>query len=138
MTTLIDTNILVFLTDQESPLHNWSVEQLIECKSNGPAVISDIVYCEFSVGMISKNEVDEVIALFELERLRTPDSALFRAAMAFKEYRDKNKGPKTGVLPDYLIGAAAVSLNAPLLTSNPKDFVNYFPELSLICPDAPV
>lgn len=135
MTTLIDTNILIYLTTETSSLHEWAVEQLLNCKNAGPALVSDIVYCEFAVGMPSQSAVDEVISLFDLERFRTPDTALYRAATAFKEYKNKNKGEKTGVLPDYLIGAAAVVLNAPLLTSNPKDFVNYFPELSLICPD---
>ncbi len=134
MTTFIDTNVLISLVNDKEIFHKWSVEQLQNCKAKGPVIVSDIVYCEFSTGMSSKDDVDTIITGFDLERFRAPDAALFRAAKAFKDYKETNKGPKTGVLPDFLIGATAVTMQASLLTANSKDFIGYFPDLKIIAP----
>jgi predicted nucleic acid-binding protein len=45
-----------------------------------------------------------------------------------------NKGPKLGVLPDFLVGALAEVAKIPLMTANPGDFANYFPKMKVICP----
>jgi predicted nucleic acid-binding protein len=87
-----------------------------------------------AVGMTSQEEVDAAVAKFALERLSSSDQVLFRAASAFKRYKE-NGGPKERVLPDFLVGAIADVANAPLITANAKDFRTYFPDLKLICPD---
>lgn len=134
MTTFLDTNIIVALLDDTHIHHAWSVEELKNRKIEGPAIVSDIVYCEVSVGMKNQAEVDEAINKLGLERIRCRDEALVRAGVAFKEYRDANKGPKLGVLPDFIIGAVAETENAPLMTVNGKDFTGYFPGVALITP----
>jgi predicted nucleic acid-binding protein len=138
MSTFLDTNIIIALLDPNNDHHLWSVEELNKRKTEGPAILCDIVYCEFSVGMNSKAETDEAIKLLGLERLSYSDAALFRAGEAFKTYRDVNKGPKLGVLPDFLVGALAEVAKLPLMTANPGDFVNYFPNVKVICPTAKV
>jgi hypothetical protein len=61
------------------------------------------------------------------------DDALFRAAEAFRQYKE-NGGQKKRVMPDFMIGAAADIANAPLLTANAGDFDGFFPALQLIAP----
>jgi predicted nucleic acid-binding protein len=134
MTTFLDTNIVIALLDEKHPHHPWSVEELVKRKTEGPAVISDVVYCEVSVGMKDKSEVDEAMNQLGLERIRGRDEALVRAGTAFKQYKEKNNGPKTGVLPDFIIGSIAEVEEAPLMTVNEKDFTGYFPDVELICP----
>lgn len=133
MTTLIDTNILIYLTNPAEALHGWSIEQLQLCKANGPAIVTDIVYCEFSAGMESQAHVDAVISQFDLERIRGSDAALVRAGHAYRQYKSRS-GTKTNVLPDFLIGAIAEVTGAPLMTANAKDFLSYFPRVSIISP----
>lgn len=134
MTTLLDTNIVIALLDQEHFYHAWAVERLEGLRTDGPTIVSDIVYCEVSVAMDSKEQMDEAITSLGIERIACSDKALFRAGKAFKKYRDENKGPKPGVLPDFIIGAVADAEGIPLWTTNGKDFVGYFPELDLIVP----
>ncbi len=134
MTTFLDTNVLIYLLDQQANFHQWSVSQFEKSKADGPVIISDIVYCEFCVGMNTQGAVDTAISQFGIERLRGNDAALFRAAMAFKDYR-KNGGSKTNVLPDFLIGAIAEVAGSPLITANRKDFLGYFPQLQVISPE---
>ena len=134
MTTFLDTSVVIALLDDADAHNEWSVAEFTKCKSQGPALISDIVYCELAYGMPSKAALDEAIATLAIERFPFGDDALYRAGLAFKKYKDENKGPKTGVLPDFLIGAAAEVAGTPLLTANPADFGKYFPALALICP----
>lgn len=133
MTTFLDTNVLIYLTTPTDPHHGWAMQQLEACKANGPAIIADMVYCEFSVAFPAKADVDTVVSAFALERYPTTDTALFRAGKAFKQYRSQ-QGTKNNVLPDFLIGAIAEEAGAPLVTLNPKDFLGYFPTVKLISP----
>ena len=133
MTTFIDTNVLIYLLDEQADHHEWSREQLDVCRGRGPALISDIVYCEFAVGMASQEAVDLAISELAIERIAATDEVLFRAAMAFKEYRGSDREIKR-VLPDFLVGAIADIYHAPLLTNNSADFTKYFPKLELITP----
>jgi predicted nucleic acid-binding protein len=134
MSTFLDTNVIIALLDPNHHHHGWSVAQLNKRKTEGPAILCDIVYCEFSVGMKSKEETDDAIELLGLQRLSYSDAALFRAGRAFKNYKDMNKGKKPGVLPDFLVGALAEVANIPLMTANPGDFAKYFPKMKIICP----
>lgn len=133
MTTFIDTNVLVYLLDAASAYHSWSLEELEKCRGRGPALISDIVYCELSVAMPSREDTDAVVSKLALERVRGSRNALYRAGQAFKKYR-RNDGPKLGVLPDFIIGAIASDMGAPLITVNAKEFITYFPEITTISP----
>lgn len=133
MTTFIDTNVLIGVTKPSDAHHAWATQQFMKCKANGPAVITDMVFCEFSSTLLDLDEVNKAVNALGLERYPTDDAALFRAGKAFLQYR-KQGGPKNRVLPDFLIGAVAEVANAPLLTANPGDFEKYFPQLNLIQP----
>lgn len=134
MTTFLDTNVVIALLDERDKHHTWSVAEVNRLKRDGPAIVTDIVYCEVSVGMRDQAEVDAAIARLGLQRLSASSAALVRAGKVFKHYRDVNKGPKLGVLPDFLIGAHAEAEDAPLLTANSKDFVGYFPNVRIMSP----
>jgi predicted nucleic acid-binding protein len=134
MTTFIDTSVVIDLLTPTSERHRWSLDELVKAKANGPVVIPDIAYAELSIGMPSREATDEAIAELALERLPCSDTSLFRAGRAFIKYRDEHKGTKNNVLPDFLIGAQAETTGAPLMTANEKDFVQYFPNVTLIHP----
>lgn len=134
MTTLVDTNVLISILNARDPHHQWSSEQLTIRKTVGPALICDIVYSEFSVGMADQAAVDTAIQALALDRFgRSSDAALFRAGQAYKKYRMQS-GTKANVLPDFLIGAVAEIAGVPLLTANASDYIGYFPAIQLICP----
>ena len=134
MTSLLDTNVVIALLDPDDRFHKWAVENLNVGKAQGPAVISDVVYCEASIAMENQGEMDEAIARLGLDRIQCSDAALFQAGRAFKKYKQEHKGPKTGVLPDFMIGSVAESEGLPLLTTNPRDFSGYFPNLAIVSP----
>lgn len=136
MATFLDTTALVDSTKPDAVRHEWCVSALEEARQSGAIVISDIVYSEFSAGMPSKDATDAIVAELVLERLRFTDEVLFRAGQAYKQYRQQHGGQKTNVLSDFLVGAQAEVAGAPLITANPRDYLTYFPNLAIICPDA--
>lgn len=133
MTTFLDTNVVIALLKPEDAHHAWSVAEVQRRKDDGPLVICDIVYCEVSVTLETRGDVDAALAELGLDRLPESDDALFAAGKAYKQYK-ANKGPKDGVLPDLLIGATAFCEEAPLLTADPRRYKTYFPELQIELP----
>lgn len=126
MTTFVDTNVVMYLLKADSPFHSWSLDEIAKAKGKGPVILPDIAYCELSIGMESKEATDTALAALAFERLPCSDASFFRAGRAYLDYRDKNKGPKHSLLSDFLIGAQAEVMGAPLLTANGRDFLKYF------------
>ncbi|MEJ1974722.1 MAG: hypothetical protein WDN49_00445 [Acetobacteraceae bacterium] len=62
-----------------------------------------------------------------------PRAALFLAGKAFQRYRAAG-GTRTGVLPDFFIGAHASIAGLALLTRDAQRYRTYFPTISLIAP----
>lgn len=133
MATFIDTNVLIYLTKKCDDFHAWAKEAVAAHRRHGPIIISDIVYCEFSVAMKDVRTTNSVIKDLTIERLRFSDAALYDAAQAFKLYKSR-KGNKQLVLPDFLIGAQANAESAALITGNARDYKSYFPNLKLVTP----
>jgi predicted nucleic acid-binding protein len=61
---------------------------------------------------------------------------LFLAGRVFLRYR-RQKGTKSGVLPDFFVGAHAAVSGLPLLTRDLRRYRTYFPSLKLIAPEHP-
>jgi predicted nucleic acid-binding protein len=77
--------------------------------------------------------VEQVLAEAEIAMLPIPHRALFRAGKAFRDYRRRG-GTRTGVLPDFFIGAHAEASGFRLLTRDSARYRTYFPGLDLIAP----
>ncbi|MBS9721902.1 type II toxin-antitoxin system VapC family toxin [Tianweitania sp. BSSL-BM11] len=130
--TLVDTNIFLDVLKGDA-WAQWSFEALAEARSRGRLLIIDVVYSELSVGFASREDLDAFLA--DAGPLVQPLSrpALFLAGKAFQTYR-KRGGTRTGVLPDFFIGAHAAIEGLPLLTRDPRHYRTYFPDVELIAP----
>lgn len=131
--TVVDTCVLLDVVTNDQVWADWSIGQLEAVALSGPLVINDAVYAELSVGYAEKERLDDFVASAQLTHEQLPTAALFLAGQAFLQYR-KAKGAKTGVLPDFFIGAHAAVLQAPLLTRDVQRFKTYFPTVMLIAP----
>lgn len=134
MTVLLDTSVLIGLIKPSDGWHKWATEKFPQSKQDGPLLLADVVFAEWSIAMRDRKEVDTTIAELGLQRYRCTDDALYRAGQAFREYKDTRKGQGKRVLPDMIIGAIAEVENIPLATTNPADFTSYFPHVQLIAP----
>jgi len=132
--TLIDTNVLLDVVTDDPVWAAWSIVQLDAASLRGRLLINDIVYAELSVRFARIEDLENTVREALLELAPIPRPALFLGAKAFQRYRATG-GPRTGVLPDFLIGAHAAVANLPLLTRDVARYHRYFPTVTLISPE---
>ncbi|MGI2031201.1 type II toxin-antitoxin system VapC family toxin [Rhizobium panacihumi] len=133
--TLVDTNVLLDLVTDDPVWAGWSIEQLENASLRGPLLINDIVYAELAVRYERIEDLDVFIADAQLVMATFPRAALFLAAKVFTQYRGAG-GTRTGVLPDFMIGAHAAIEKLPVLTRDVGRYRSYFPTVELITPSA--
>ncbi|WP_337875674.1 type II toxin-antitoxin system VapC family toxin [Elioraea sp.] len=131
--TLVDTNVLLDLVTDNADWAEWSQRQLEAAAVRGPVLINDVVYAELSVGFLRVEEMNDVLAAAQVEVAPIPREALFLAGKVFQRYR-AGGGSRTGVLPDFFIGAHAAVAQLPLLTRDVRRYRSYFPTVRLIAP----
>ena len=131
--TLIDTNVLIDVVAKQSPWMFWSLARLDEAGARGPLLINDVVYSELSVSYSSMERIDEVLHNAGINLAPTPKAALFLAGKAYRRYRGAGE-TRTGVLPDFFIGAHAAAAGLTLLTRDARRYRTYFPTIDLIAP----
>jgi predicted nucleic acid-binding protein len=131
--TLVDTNILLDLVTNDTVWVDWSQRQLEAAAVRGAVLINDVVYAELAVGFLRVEEVDAVLAAAQVEMTAMPREALFLAGKVFQRYRASG-GTRSGVLPDFFIGAHAAVAQLPLLTRDVRRYRTYFPTVQLIAP----
>jgi predicted nucleic acid-binding protein len=131
--TLVDTNVLLDLVTDDAAWADWSQRQLEAAAIRGPVLINDVVYAELSVGFLRVEELEDALATALIETAPIPREALFLAGKMFLRYRGSG-GSRTGVLPDFFIGAHAAVAQLALLTRDVGRYRTYFPTVQLIAP----
>lgn len=131
--TLVDTNVLLDLVTDHPEWSDWSLARLEEAALAGPILINDVIYAETSIRYSRIEDLDAMLAEARIELAAVPRTALFLAGKAFQHYR-RAGGIRTGVSPDFFIGAHAAVEGWPLLTRDIGRYRSYFPSLKLIGP----
>jgi predicted nucleic acid-binding protein len=130
---LVDTDVLFDLFTGDPIWADWSARQLRIWSAQEALVVNPVVYAELSVGYNRVGEVGAALEAAGIELLEIPRAALFLAGKAFQSYRARG-GTKTGVLPDFFIGAHAAVAGIGLLTRDARRYRSYFPTIFLITP----
>jgi predicted nucleic acid-binding protein len=130
---LVDTSILVDILARNSQWSEWSLDQLELAAARDNIALNDIIYAELAAGPRNVADLDAALWTLGMDHVPIPRAALFLAGQAFRMYRRQN-GTKSGVLPDFFIGAHAVTTDAPLLTRDPSRIRSYFPSVTVISP----
>jgi predicted nucleic acid-binding protein len=132
--TLLDSNVLLDVFTKTPIWWEWSLMQLEEAALHGPLLINDVIFAETSVRFDSLDTFDAALAPMGVTIAPMPRKALFLAGKAFARYRATG-GTRTGVLPDFFIGAHAEIEGLPLLTRHADRYRHYFPTVTLIAPE---
>jgi predicted nucleic acid-binding protein len=103
---LVDTNVLLDLVTNDPIWSEWSIARLEQAALSGRVFINDIVYAETSIRYERMEDLDALLTEAVIEIAPTPRPALFLAGKVFQRYRAAG-GMRTGVLPDFFIGAHA-------------------------------
>ena len=131
--TLVDTNVLLDLVTDDPTWSAWSIARLEEAALAGPILINDVVYAETSIRYERIEDLDTMLAEAMIEIAPISRAALFLAGKVFQRYRAAG-GTRTGVLPDFFIGAHAAIEGWPLLTRDTDRYRSYFPKITLVAP----
>jgi predicted nucleic acid-binding protein len=130
---IIDSNIFLHIVNPEDEASGRILEAFQTVSLTSPVYINPIIFSEISPGFGECTVVERFLAGLGVTIVGlSPDDA-FRAGQAFLAYR-RNGGPRTSILPDFLIGAQAESRGWQILTRDPKRFLSYFPNVELIDP----
>ena len=131
--TLIDTNVLLDVFTNDPTWAGWSISQLDAATLRGRLAINDVIYAELSVRFAAIETLDAVLRAASVSLEPMPRPALFLAGKAFLRYRAAG-GRRSGVLPDFFVGAHAAVAGLPLLTRDAQRYRSYFPTLDLVTP----
>ncbi|MBI1777625.1 MAG: PIN domain-containing protein [Proteobacteria bacterium] len=131
---LVDTNVLLDVVEDDPRWGDWSKRRLEAQSLRYRLIINATIYAELSIGYQRIEELDQMLATASIAVVSIPRPALFLASKAFQRYRAQG-GAKTGVLPDFFIGAHAAVANLPLLTRDTRRYRAYFPTVSLMTPE---
>jgi predicted nucleic acid-binding protein len=131
--TLVDTNVPLDLNTNDAKWADWSIRKLDAAALKGPLVINDVVYAELSVRFAAIETLEDTLDEARVAVAPIPRAALFLAGKAFQRYRAAG-GTRTGVLPDFFIGAHASVAGLALLTREVQHYRSYFPAIDLVTP----
>lgn len=134
MATLIDSNVILDVITADPVWAVWSARRIAAAEIRGSLLINDIIFAEISTRFDDVRRVRSFVNDNGLASSPIPDAALFQAGRAFQAYRRRG-GTRTGVLPDFFIGAQAEYLGLPLLTRDVGRYRTYFPKVTLIAPE---
>ena len=130
---LVDTNVLLDVVTDDATWAGWSQRQLEIWALRGTLVINAVIYAELSIGFQRIEELEAVLSETAIALAEIPRPALFLAGKVFRAYKLKG-GARTGILPDFFIGAHAAVARLPLLSRDTGRYRTYFPTLELIVP----
>lgn len=130
---LVDTSVLLDVLTGDPMWADWSESQLEAARLRGRVAINEIVYAELSIRAARMEDVDAALQDLEIEVLTTPRAALFMAGKVFAQYRARG-GARSGVLPDFFVGALAAVERLPLLTRDARRVRSYFPTVEVFAP----
>lgn len=129
----VDTNVLLDVVENDPVWADWSQQQLEAASLRESLSINAVIYAELSMAFNRIEEIEQVLKEARLQVEPIPHEALFLAGKAFLQYR-KRGGARTGVLPDFFIGAHAAVAGASILTRDVGRYRSYFPKIELISP----
>jgi hypothetical protein len=132
---LVDTNVLLDVVEDDPKWANWSQWQLDAISLKEQLCIDPVIYSELSIAFERIEELERALKAAGITVLQTiPREALFLAGKAFLNYRKRGGAARTGVLPDFFIGAHAVVAEMTILTRDDRRYRSYFPTVQLITP----
>jgi hypothetical protein len=129
---LVDTNVLLDIYKADVIWMPWSLKHLRNAKT-GQLATNMVVYAELAGHPAEPGHLDQFLDMLDIQMPELPRPAARLAGLAFRSYRQRG-GTKTGVLPDFFIGAHAQAEGYKLLTRDAGRYKTYFPKIKLICP----
>jgi predicted nucleic acid-binding protein len=130
---IVDSNVLIDIINPIDALSIKSANGFSAASGRFPLNVNIIILAEVAPGFDNPAIMAAQIEGLGITMVAISLAEAYRAGTAFRDYR-RNGGPRTTILPDFLIGAQASVRGWPILTRDPARFASYFPEVELIDP----
>jgi len=133
MTTIsVDTSVLLSIFKGEAEGQRWFefLQELAETKN---LIVSSIVVAEVRSFFSSDAQCMKALRALELRHSILEEEAALLAGKIFRSYRSEG-GPRTTILPDFLIAAHATTQADALATGDRGYLRAYFPSIKLLKP----
>lgn len=135
MRTAIDTSALLAIFLDEPDAGAW-VDLLIQCRSDGELICCDIVLAEIAPLFADREGMDVRLADLGIRMIPCAEESAFLAGRLFAEYR-RLGGPRTHLIPDFLVGAHA-TVQADRLAAADRGYLRrFFAALPIVSPANP-
>lgn len=136
---LLDTNVLIYAHEAESPHRPWARVTIGGAVAAGGAAVNAVSLAEVCVGDEEPDSVADRVRSWGVEVLDLPAAAAPTCARAYAAYRQRRaeesgKASPQLPLPDFFIGAHAEIMGWTLATADPQRFRTYFPSVGLATP----
>ena len=130
---LVDTNVILDVSTNNSQWFEWSADALERTADNSTLVINPIIYAEVSVRFPTIESIEAALPIELVRREQLPWEAGFLAGKCYADYRRRG-GARTSPLPHFYIGAHAAVRNLGLLTRDSARYRTYFPRVEIFAP----
>ena len=112
----------------------WS-RTLIEASRDGELAVCEVVFAEIAPAFDSRQQALDMLERLGIRFDPLNEEAAFEAGRIFKTYRQEG-GPRTSLIPDFLIGSHALCQCHRLAAIDRGYLRRYFPKLKLLVPVA--
>lgn len=128
--TVVDTNILLDVLLAGAAHGDDSERRLAAALAAGPLCVNHIIAAEIAPVFTREADLWEALAKAQIRLDPYPRDAVYLAGHAFLAYRRRG-GTRQRILPDFMIAAHALAMDADLLTRDRGFYRKYFPRLRL-------
>ena len=135
MITAVDTNVLLDVLRAHPDSRPASLQALRRCLAEGGLVACDVVWAEVASEFLSPDDGRHALELLTVGYDSIAQATALAAGIRFREYRARG-GPRTRILPDFLVAAHATSHADRLLTRDRGFYRSYFSDLVVVDPSA--
>jgi predicted nucleic acid-binding protein len=130
----VDTSVLLAIFKGEARGEAW-LERLHTAAETAQLVISSIVFAEVRSFFGSDEACRRAMRAIDLQHSALTAEAALLAGKIFRTYRAAG-GPRTTILPDFLVAAHAATQASALATEDRGYLRTYFPAIRLLTVEA--
>ena len=132
MDTAVDTSVLLAILKRESGWEAWS-ERLRTALTEGRLLVCPIVFAEVYMGFGDPEVCQEALGSLGMQYSTFAARTAWLAGRSFAEYR-RQGGPRSHLIPDFLIAAHSVVQAHRLAATDRGYFRRYFADLEILEP----